>query len=33
MEQTVLLEETKKVVHIGVKLLITVMSIAHLSSP
>jgi hypothetical protein len=30
MEQTMLLGEIKKVMHIGVKLLITVMSIAHL---
>lgn len=30
MEQTVLLVETKKVIHIGVKLLITLISIAHL---
>jgi len=33
MEQTMLLGETKKVIHIGVKLLIVVMSIAHLILP
>lgn len=33
MEQTMLLGETKRVIHIGVKLLITVMSIAHLILP
>jgi hypothetical protein len=33
MEQTVLLGEIKKVIHIGVKLMIIVMSIPHLILP